>query len=339
MVKTRDFVHEYRGNGPAVVGLCGVRLYEEEGGRPVVVLTQPPEDTGYEGPWLTNDVENVVAELVGELAPLAEAVRGAEDSGEEPFVVIEHVPRSRAEIGVGIAETFDLVVFSSYDARPVGSAFFWRLSLGEPDWRHCTREEAKRIVGEGLDDDGWLFRFHREIERRVPKEDAAGTEAGREPVREGRREEAHSMLPPLPWDPETGDVVLERVADFEGGLDLAGNLKHKVRTNVPWSVVEHSPAGMLWGYGGQGPADLALNILNLFEPPGTDGHEPVRCFDGEASRTAHELHQEFKARFLAGMPWEGGRISGTEIRAWISEHVVRVGGKVVGYVPRGAKAV
>ena len=284
-------------------------------------------------------MENVVAGLVLELAPLAEAVRLAEGASDEPFVVVEHIPRSEAEIGKNIPETFDLVVFSSYEPRQVGSAFFWRHTLGEPDWRHCTRAQAKLIAGEDLDDASWLSRFRAEVEKRVPKDDGGGTGAELASVGQRRREEAHDMLPPLPWDPETGDVVLERVPDFEGGLDLAGNLKHKVRTNVPWSVVEHSPTGLRWGYGGSGPADLALNILNLFEPPGSDGQGSVKCFDGEASRTAYELHKDFKARFLAGMPWEGGRILGTEIRAWISERVVRAGGIVVGYVTEGARAV
>ncbi len=253
MVKTRDFVHEYRGNGPAVVGLCGVRLYEAEGEKPVVVLTDPPEDTGYAGPCLTDSVENVVAGLVGELAPLSEAARRAGGREEEPFVVIEHAPRSRAEIGAGIPETFGRVVFSSYEVRPVGSASFWRYSLGEPDWAHLTRAEAAKLCGEGLDDAAWLARFRREIERRLPKPEPE-TEGGEDDaLADRRREEAHGMMVPLPWDPETGDVVLRRVPDFEGGLNTADELMQKVQTNVPWSVIWHSPGGFeLSGRNGAG---------------------------------------------------------------------------------------
>src|SRR5690554_605825 len=36
------------------------------------------------------------------------------------------------------------------------------------------------------------------------------------------------------------------------------------KTNVPHAWKHHSPSGMAWGYGGSGPADLALNILLLF---------------------------------------------------------------------------
>lgn len=244
-MKTRDYVHEYRGNGPEIRGLCGVRLYEGEGERPVVVLTEPPEDTGYVGPWLTYSVENVVAELVHELGALSEAVRRAEGSDEEPFVVVEHAPRSRTELRARIPETFERVAFSSYEVRQVGSASFWRHSLGEPDWTHLTRDEAQRLCGGCLDDAGWLARFRQEIEKRVPKRDEAGNagSGGSGAEEERRREEAHGMAPPLPWDPETGDVVLERVPDFEGGLNTADELMRKVRTNVPWSVISHSPSG------------------------------------------------------------------------------------------------
>jgi hypothetical protein len=31
--------------------------------------------------------------------------------------------------------------------------------------------------------------------------------------------------------------------------------------NIPHSIIYHSPCGFEWGYGGSGPADLALNIL------------------------------------------------------------------------------
>ncbi len=48
--------------------------------------------------------------------------------------------------------------------------------------------------------------------------------------------------------------------------------------NVPHRIVRHSPDGFEWGYGGSGPAELALNILALFV--------------GEEK--AYPLHQDFK---------------------------------------------
>jgi len=141
-------------------------------------------------------------------------------------------------------------------------------------------------------------------------------------TREDQQEDSgHGMMPAQePWEPPDGDVVLERVPDFEQGLDLGDYLTHRVRTNVRWSVVSHSPDGFLWGYAGSGPADLSLNILNMFVPPWTDHRQPVTCYEGEASRTAWELHQQFKRSVIAAAPWEGGTLSGERIREWIQEH-------------------
>lgn len=349
MRKTREYVHEYAGGGPGIVGLCGVRIFEAEGARPVVVLSEPPEDTGYDGPSVTNCVEQIAAEVALGNPSLAGLLRSSAEDGAEAgcILFVEHYPRCRAEKRRGAPETFDLVRFASWEPRPVRWGAGSPLAFGEADWEHLGDEEAGRgraeaIVGGPLaaPGDDWLPRFRQDLARRLPPRAEVG-DAG-SPRGHGRREHEHGMHPPLPWDPETGDVRLRRVPDFERGLNTGDELVHLVQTNVPWSVVDHSPTGFEWGYYGQGPADLALNILNLFEPPGADGQEPVGCWDGEASRTAHALHQAFKEDFLAKMPAEGGMIRGTEIRAWISERVVRDGGEagtVVGYVPRGARAV
>lgn len=91
----------------------------------------------------------------------------------------------------------------------------------------------------------------------------------------------------LPFD---GDVILK----FENG---------RVLTNVPHKVVRHSPTGFAWGYGGSGPADLALNILLLYTN----------------RETADRLYQCFKWQFIATMPPAGGVIKGETIRAWLEE--------------------
>lgn len=69
------------------------------------------------------------------------------------------------------------------------------------------------------------------------------------------------------------------------------------------AVVNHSPDGFDWGYGGSGPAQLALAIL-------------LDLTDGE--HLAESLHQEFKSRFIAGAPKEGFHLAEDEIRNWIS---------------------
>lgn len=327
MKKTREYVQEYRGNGPEIVGLCGVRIYEAEGRAPVVVCSEPPAEWGYSGPWISHAAEHLAAEI------LRDAL-----GGKAPFHFIEHVPRGEAENRAGLRENYDLVTFEDYSIRPDGFAGHWRERIGEADFAHLGIEEAGRSRAEALygapaADPGYLGRFRAGVAELLPPPEAPPTEEGSSP---DSKRKAGSMLPPLPWDPESGDVVLARVPNFAAGLDTGSNLMHEVQTNVPWSVVEHSPDGFEWGYGGSGPADLALNILNLFEPPGTDGQQPERCFDGECSRTAQVLHQAFKRDFIAPMPWTGGTIPGVEIRSWISGRVVRVGGKVVGYVGEGA---
>jgi hypothetical protein len=49
-------------------------------------------------------------------------------------------------------------------------------------------------------------------------------------------------------------------------------------------IVNHSPDGFQWGYGGSGPSQLSLALL--FDVTGN-------------SRTAWELHQDFKRDFVA----------------------------------------
>jgi len=80
-----------------------------------------------------------------------------------------------------------------------------------------------------------------------------------------------------------------------------------IHTNVPRRITQHSPDGFEWGYGGSGPADLALNILSIFA-----GQE-----------FAERHHQEFKFEFIAPMPHEGGTIKCEDILSWINAKEVK----------------
>lgn len=75
--------------------------------------------------------------------------------------------------------------------------------------------------------------------------------------------------------------------------------------NVPHSWVMHSPDGFEWGYGGSGPADLALNALLMV----TD------------RKNAERLHQYFKSDLIATIPSEGGTVSYQVIKEWVASHV------------------
>lgn len=119
----------------------------------------------------------------------------------------------------------------------------------------------------------------------------------------------------LPFDEITKDIVIERRAD---GLHF----------NIYQVIYHHSPTGFEIGYEGSGPADLALNILELFcrdmgmratlalrnWPPGKDGSTTIKVCD-----LAWHLHQDFKRAFIARLDRNGGTISGDAIRHWISE--------------------
>nr|PZN08439.1 MAG: hypothetical protein DIU64_10515 [Caldicoprobacter oshimai] len=89
-----------------------------------------------------------------------------------------------------------------------------------------------------------------------------------------------------------GDIILKRVNGY-------------ATANVPHAIVYHSPTGFEWGYGGSGPADLALNILYAV----TKDRE-----------LAMRYHQKFKWEFIAGLPEEGGIIKREEIIQWLRRH-------------------
>lgn len=117
---------------------------------------------------------------------------------------------------------------------------------------------------------------------------------------------------------EYSDVFLEEALV----LQRDGNDDHAiVRTNVPHLVVHHSPNGFDFGYGGSGPADLALNVcqwyLNLIHYEG----EKTQCFDGNCWSLAFVLHQEFKRTFIESAPHSGTVIAFGWIRDWFEKHI------------------
>lgn len=100
----------------------------------------------------------------------------------------------------------------------------------------------------------------------------------------------------------------------------------RLACNVPHVVTYHSPTGFECGYGGSGPAELALNVLHLLLPPfAEDGGfrqrwRPVNGAGTTAvSDAAFSLHQDFKRAFIESMPAGGGRVPIEVIREWIDE--------------------
>lgn len=131
----------------------------------------------------------------------------------------------------------------------------------------------------------------------------------------------------LPWDGPNGDINVKHVNNPQSRSGSS-----HIETNVAWSVFHGSTAGFATGEFADGASDLALNILNQFVPPGSDGYPPeefssphwAKHVTSQSSLTAAALEYEFRREFIYAMSERGGTISGDWIRQWINErqHVV-----------------
>lgn len=72
-------------------------------------------------------------------------------------------------------------------------------------------------------------------------------------------------------------------------------------TNVPHLVCWHSPDGFNSGYGGSGPADLALNLAEIIlRKIGYEGNLSEPLYDGRCCfEAAARMHQDVKWKFIA----------------------------------------
>ena len=102
------------------------------------------------------------------------------------------------------------------------------------------------------------------------------------------------------------DIICTRTSNGIPQINITPHLHH------------HSPDGFEFGYGGSGPADLALNILDMFI--GDNGESRVTLWDkNTTSQSAWNLHQDFKNHFIASMNKDGGTIKGQDVLNWIKE--------------------
>ncbi len=91
-------------------------------------------------------------------------------------------------------------------------------------------------------------------------------------------------------------------------------------TNVPHLVVHHSPTGFEWGYGGSGPADTALNMIEAVLQKEDYAGPLVDCFQGQCFEAAFRVHQDAKWKFIATMSELGGTILYAEVVMFLSDH-------------------
>jgi hypothetical protein len=97
------------------------------------------------------------------------------------------------------------------------------------------------------------------------------------------------------------DNVLSGVIVTKDGQELSPKASQK--------LINHSPDGFNWSYGGSGPAQLALALLlDVTGDP----------------EVAKQHYQNFKWRFVAG--WgDSWQITGDEIKQWLQKEGAVVG--------------
>lgn len=115
------------------------------------------------------------------------------------------------------------------------------------------------------------------------------------------------------------DAIAEPISLWE--TLVLQRVNERVRTNVPHLVVHHSPDGFEFGYGGSGPADLALNVCQAYLNAIGYSGEKTACFDGVCWSLAWALHQDFKRAFIEPAPREGVAIPFSKISAWFDLHI------------------
>lgn len=95
----------------------------------------------------------------------------------------------------------------------------------------------------------------------------------------------------------------------------------RLACNVPHVVKHHSPTGFECGYGGSGPAELALNVLHALLPP-SGSHMDRLYGDAVVSADAGRLQQQFKWDFITPMDAKGGFVPIEDINQWIAGKLI-----------------
>lgn len=89
-----------------------------------------------------------------------------------------------------------------------------------------------------------------------------------------------------------------------------------VETNIPHLVTHHSPSGFEFGYGGSGPADLALNVCQLYLTIVGYRGRTTQCWRGYCFTLAWMLHQDFKRDFIESVSQRGAIHPFDALDAW-----------------------
>ena len=126
-----NYIHPYRSAGGRP-SRCHVRIYlsEEVRDAPVIICSEVPNNPGGS---ITNSAEAIAAGVI------------RANKLPTPLVWIEHWPEESTEGG---AETFELIVFSSYEvvdrAPYLGET---RARIGDATWKRLDRTIVEVLVG------------------------------------------------------------------------------------------------------------------------------------------------------------------------------------------------
>ena len=140
----RNVEHAYR-SLVGFEGRCRVRIYAPTaaaGGLSIVLLGELASNPG---PSITNEVEQIAAEVLSRSLP-------EQDGAEPPFLLVEHDPDAGCRRDALAAEHFDRVTFAHYAGRPR----FWTVQrgmvqrFGEPEWRRVGRAQVEAWIGDAL---------------------------------------------------------------------------------------------------------------------------------------------------------------------------------------------
>jgi hypothetical protein len=125
-----DYIHPTPKGGRCRIRICPP---EEEHDAPVVICSELPNNEGSSITYLTHQIA-------------AEVIR-YHKLGVPP-VWIEHYPKEATD---GHTETFELVMFASYEVRKrapyLGET---RLTIGERIWKSLDRKSVEQFVGQAI---------------------------------------------------------------------------------------------------------------------------------------------------------------------------------------------
>lgn len=86
-----------------------------------------------------------------------------------------------------------------------------------------------------------------------------------------------------------------------------------LKDNKPFShepslkIRDHSPTGFAWGYGGSGPAQLALALL----------------LEETNRKTAERLYQDFKWQIISNLTKDIWQLTSKEIQDWVKNETTQ----------------